>query len=304
MPMKRRPPSPSRKPQAPSPSASTPGAKKPNATSMITFLGVGSSESGQRYIKVAVRKKMALLNVDNLSGQHPAELKILTSLGAPLIASSARTDFLNQAQIEAQREPTFTVVTRTGWCGEIFVLPKGMVSQEQANVERYFDPRYGQYHRKLHPAGTVKGWQKLARLCRGKTRLIAALCLALTGPVCVAFGMEPPGIALVGRGGLGKTTIGRVTGTVIGGDRSVHRVLGCGVAGNNTDLNLEIVAAAFDQMFLFLNDLHKAKKESVEAVIELMNGEGRGRFTEMERLQFCTPLLITSNTSFGDSGAI
>jgi hypothetical protein len=35
----------------------------------------------------------------------------------------------------------------------------------------------------------------------------------------------------------------------------------------------------------------------VEAIIEIMNGEGRGRLTEKQRAEYCTPLLSTSNTS-------
>jgi len=75
------------------------------------------------------------------------------------------------------------------------------------------------------------------------------------------------------------------------------RRLGCGVSWNTTNLDLEIVAAAFNQMVLFLDDMHKAEKEDVKAIIEIMNGEGRGRWTEAQRASFCTPLLSTSNTS-------
>src|SRR5208282_1769846 len=148
--------------------------------------------------------------VNNLIGPASEELKILSSLGAALIIRAAQTEFLARAHDAARMEPTFPVVTKTGWRGPDFVLPEGLAPQGQLDVERYFDRRYGQYHRRLHRAGTIQGWLKLADLCRGKTRLIAALCLAFTGPVCAVFGYEPPGLQFVSKGGLGKTTIGRV----------------------------------------------------------------------------------------------
>jgi putative DNA primase/helicase len=244
-----------------------------------------------------LRKKTALLNVDNLGDPRTGELKILTRLGEPLVKEAARREFRDRAHDIARENPTFLVASKTGFFEGEFVLPEGLDSQGPANVERYFDLRYAQYHRRLHPAGTIGGWLELAGLCRGKSRLIAALCLGFTGPVCALFGYEPPGLQFVSKGGLGKTTIGRVAGTVWGGDANPARKLGCGVSWNNTNLNLEVVAAAFNQMLLFLDDMHKADKKDVEVIIEIMNGEGRGRWTEAQRATFSVPLLSTSNTS-------
>jgi hypothetical protein len=84
----------------------------------------------------------------------------------------------------ASAKPTFAVVTKTGWHGADFVLPAGLSRNGQSNVERYFDPRYDQYHRRLHEAGTPQAWLELAKLCQCQTPLIAAVCLAFTGPVC------------------------------------------------------------------------------------------------------------------------
>ena len=272
----------------------------------IRILGVGESEDGERFLKVAVGEKTALLNVDNLADPRSGELKILTRLGEPLIMEAARREFRDRAHDHARAKPTFPVVTKTGFLTpelvppgrrQIFVLPDGLAPQGQPNVARYFDPRYGQYHRRLHRAGTIRGWIELAKLCRGQTRLIAALCLAFTGPVCALFGYEPPGLQFVSKGGLGKTTTGRIAGTVWGGDLNPARRIGCGVSWNTTNLDLEIVAAAFNQMLLFLDNMHRADRKDVEKTIEVMNGEGRGRWTEAQRASFCVPVVSTSNTS-------
>jgi hypothetical protein len=169
--------------------------------------------------------------------------------------------------------------------------------QGPPNVARYFDEHYRQYHRRLHRAGTIRGWLQMADLCRGKTRLIAGLCLSLTGRVCAEFGYEPPGYQFVCAGGLGKSTIGRIAGTPWGGSLDPTRRIGCGVSWNQTNINLEIVAAAFNQLMLFLDDMHRADRKDVEKIIELMNGEGRGRSTETHSTSFCVPVASTSNRS-------
>jgi len=243
-------------------------------TSAITIPGVGESDDADRFLKVAVGDKTALLNVDNLADPRSGELKILTRLGEPLLKPAARTEFLARAHDAARAEPTFKVAIRTGWFNGKYVLPEGLAPVGEANIERYFDPRYAVYHRRLRQEGTVQGWLALARLCRGKSRLLTGLCLALSGVVCGAFGDEPPGVQVVSEGGMGGTTIGRVVGTVWGGDRNPARKIGCGVSCNNTGINFEVLGGAFDQMLLFLDDMHNAGEEELKALLNLMNGEG------------------------------
>ncbi len=96
---------------------------------------------------------------------------------------------------------------------------------------------------------------------------------------------------------MGKTTVGRAIAAPCGGDLDPARRLGCGVSWNSTNLHFELVAAAHDQMLLFLDDMHRADKKDVEKIIEIMNGEGRGRWTEAQRASFCVPLFSTSNPS-------
>jgi hypothetical protein len=266
-------------------------------TGNIQICGVGESEDGARFLKVAVGEKTVLLDVDSIADAKTGELKRLTRLGEPLIKPASRTEFLARAHDAARAEPTFEVALKTGYCGEKFVLPPGLDPQGPMNVERYFDQRYDQYHRRLHPAGTIRGWLQLAELCRGKSRLIAGLCLSVCGPVCAVFGYEAPGLQGVSPGGFLKTTIGRVVTTPWGGDEKLTWKLGCGVSWNQTNLNLEIVAAAFNEMLLFVDDMHRAKKEDVEKIIEIMNGEGRGRWTETQSVTFTVPVFSTSNMS-------
>jgi len=267
-------------------------------TNNIEFVGVGESEDAERFVKVAVGEKTALLNVDSIADPRSGELKILTRLGEPLIKPAARTEFLARAHDAAREQPTFLVAIRTGWFDGKYVLPKGLAPVGEANIERYFDPRYALYHRRLRQEGAVRGWLELARLCRGKSRLLTGLCLALSGVVCGAFGDEPPGVQVVSEGGMGGTTIGRVVGTVWGGDRNPARKIGCGVSCNNTGINFEVLGGAFDQMLLFLDDMHNAGEVELNALLNLMNGEGRGRSDDARRVAFCTPTWCSANVSW------
>ena len=267
-------------------------------TSKITMSGVGQSMEDERFLQVAVGEKTALLNVDNIADPRSGELKILTRLGEPLIKPAARTEFLARAHDAARAEPTFKVAIRTGWFDGKYVLPQGLAPVGEANIERYFDPRYALYHRRLRQEGAVQGWLALARLCRGKSRLLTGLCLALSGVVCGAFGDEPPGVQVVSAGGMGGTTIGRVVGTVWGGDRNPARKIGCGVSCNNTGINFEVLGGAFDQMFLFLDDMHNAGEVELKALLNLLNGEGRGRSDDARRVAFCTPAWCSANVSW------
>ena len=97
---------------------------------------------------------------------------------------------------------------------------------------------------------------------------------------------------------MGGTTIGRVVGTVWGGDRNPARKIGCGVSCNNTGINFEVLGGAFDQMLLFLDDMHNAGEVELNALLNLMNGEGRGRSDDARRVAFCTPTWCSANVSW------
>jgi hypothetical protein len=267
-------------------------------TGNIAFLGVGKSLEDERFLKVAVGDQTALLNIDNLADLRSGELKKLTPLGEPLIKPAARTEFINRAHDAARAAPTFKVAVKTGWFDRKYVLPERLAPVGEAHIERYFDPRYAVYHRRLRQEGSVEGWLELAHLCRGRSRLITGLCLAVSGPVCGAFGDEPPGVQVVSEGGMGGTTLGRVVSTVWGGDRNPTRKIGCGVSCNNTGINFEVLGGAFDQMLLYLDDLHNAGEVELNAILNLMNGEGRGRSDQAGRVAFCTPALCTANVSW------
>jgi hypothetical protein len=230
----------------------------------------------------------------------------------PKIKPAVRKPFGHLTHKAARPEPKPLVATMTGFHGLKFVLPPGLDPKGPLNVERNFDQRYRQYHDRLHRAGTIRGWLQLAELCRGKSRLVAALCLAFTGPVCGAFGYKAPGLQFFFKhhGSLPETTVGRVAATVWGGElapegraqlhisdwvaRDDPSKLGCGIGRSGMNHGLKVVAAAFNQMLLFLD--HSYGKE--DALIEIMNGDGESRGTKTQGPRFRVPLLSASVRSF------
>ena len=219
------------------------------------------------------------------------------------VKPAARKDFGHLTHEATREEPKPLVATRTGFHGLKFVLPPALDPQGPPNAGRNFDQRYRQYHDRLHRAGTIRGWLQLAELCRGKSRLVAALCLAFTGPVCGAFGYKAPGLQFVSdrHRDLGETAIGRVAATVWGGKlaqldisawaaRDDPSKLGCGVSGSGMNDSLKVVARAFNQMLLSLDHPH----DKEDTLIEIMNGDGQSRWTKTQGARLRVPLLSAS----------
>ncbi len=70
--------------------------------------------------------------------------------------------------------------------------------------------------RRYRIGGTLDGWQEIARLAVGNSRLELELCLALVGPVAAMLELEQPAIMLVGPAEAGKSTALVAAGSVWG----------------------------------------------------------------------------------------
>jgi hypothetical protein len=269
-------------------------------TSAIEFVGVGMDDVRNRYLKIKVGKRTALMNVDNLANSASAELSLLTPLGQPLLIPAAKREFIERAHKEAQKKSTFKVAPMTGLLGRsepIFVLPLVQLPMNSAKVERYFHSNFAQYHERFRARGSLAGWRAEVEKCRDKPRMITGEALSFTGPICAALGYEPPGIQFVGRGGSGRTTAGQFVASTWGGDANPASLLPFGASWNTTVNELDYVAAAHNQTLLWLDDMENADKDSVKAIMRIMNGQGKGRMTEKRRQTFFTPLLSTANKS-------
>ena len=309
------------RPPRPKPTISKPAPVPADAkryTDEIEFLGVGTDEDEKlRFLKVAVGDKSALLSAKQLVVHPKSELARLEELGVPLIFPKAQNEFIRRAHDEARKPPTLRVATKVGLLHgnggvskvdpaaagvedfdllPVVVFPDGAVPPEAAaDVELYFDERYDDVHRKFHRAGTREGWKELLDLCKGNSRLIYGFALSFTGLPCAAFGLDPPGVQFLGRGGCGKTPAARTVSSVWGWDFSTR--LGFGTSWNTKLAALDVTVTGCNNFLLFLDEMSQAKADAVDAILRVMLGHGTARYTELHRLLWCTPVLSTSNTS-------
>ena len=85
----------------------------------------------------------------------------------------------------------------------------------KSSIEVYFDRRCAEVNSGFHSAGSAGEWKAAISLCKGSSRAIASLAHAFTGPVCAAFGYEPPGLQLAcAGGGRAKTLLAKTVGLV------------------------------------------------------------------------------------------
>jgi hypothetical protein len=175
------------------------------------FIAVGQSENGDLFLKYRIGQSEVLVSAAGLILDKRAEFLRLQRVGLPLVSSGSTAAFINKAQkFLDENQPTVRVITRIGLHGETFVLPDGVLGNPPAAAETYFHRDYSQYHAKFRRAGTRAGWIELCDLGHGNSRVILIFCLAFSGPGCAAFGLEPPGVQLVGEGGQGATTTAKI----------------------------------------------------------------------------------------------
>jgi len=269
---------------------------------------VGQGPDGERFIYITIKadgsSQKVLVRYDDFRTGSTQVISRLNKLGAHLISPAAVSEFSRRLQELGPQEPSFKVATRVGPFGDAFVLPHGVVSAEQKDIATYFDERLLDYMAWGRKGGTLKGWQEIAELAEGSSRLILALGVALAGPLRMIAPVESIAFQLCGPGGTGKTSIGVIASSIWGQRLLADRPhpLGGGDAWNNTISNLERVLAARDHTFLFLNEAHLTNpKDMVEAIFTIREGQGRGRYTELSRWEWFAPVLSTSNKLFSET---
>ncbi len=266
-------------------------------TSKIEFLGRGKSENGDRFIKRRIGEDVALISVAKLFAQPNDEFVRLQRAGVTLLLPDARREFTKRVQDEAGKQPTFQVATQPGLLGGKFHFPDDGVSKGVSGAEFYPDERHANVYRKFHRAGTRQGWMNLCALSRGKSRLVLGYALASCGPICAAFGFEPPGVQFVGVPGSGKSTAAKIPSAMWGWDLTPGALFGFGSSWQATPAALENIAAACNHTLLFLDEMSQASAKGVESIMMIAQGQGTARYTELHRQTWCEPLLSTSNKS-------
>src|SRR5258708_3423218 len=123
------------------------------------ILALGESADGGRFLEVEVlvqgHRKTRFLSMRDLQASSG---KAIDQLDAPLLTRSTRTNFLAEAEKAFQTlKPTFNVSTRSGWSGDVFVLPNGVCIPRTNNLETRLPLEVRRYGDEFGCLGTLEG---------------------------------------------------------------------------------------------------------------------------------------------------
>ena len=183
---------------------------------------------------------------------YPTKLSKLTALRLPLLSTAAQREFASCLQAAFGMRVTFSVATRLGWHGGAFVYPSGDVIGDHT-FEVCLPNDVKGHGGKFCERGTLAGWQRLAALARGNTRLMMAMALAFVGPLGDLLKVEQVMVQLLGAVGSGKSAIAAAAGAMWGCNLDLPLPT-FSETWNNTVNKLDPIAALHHAMFLVLDE--------------------------------------------------
>ena len=199
---------------------------------------------------------------------------------------------------EAACDKRVRLVPRTGWHGNVFVLPNATYGASE-EVYRYAgDARGVLYGQK----GTLDEWRtEIAAKASGNSRLILTMSLAFSGPIFDLLESEAIGAHLMGGSSIGKTTVTLAAGSVWGGGGRN----GFAQSWRATSNGLEGIAKAHSGTLLNLEEIGEMDGREIGSVAYmLLNGHGKGRATKdgeaKARAEWRVPILSSGELGIAD----
>jgi putative DNA primase/helicase len=161
-------------------------------------------------------------------------------------------------------------VKRTGWHGDVFVLPRETFGDTDAEPVLFQAATMDGVT--LGWAGTLAGWrEEVAARCAGNARLVLAICAGFAGPCLGLLSMAGGGFHLRGGSSTGKTTALLVAASLFGSPGYLR-------TWRHTDNGLEGVAGMHSDLLLVLDEIGElAPKIAGATAYMLANGQGKGR---------------------------
>lgn len=161
-------------------------------------------------------------------------------------------------------------VSRTGWHGDVFVLPRETFGEKDGESVLFQSASLDGIA--LGQGGTLEGWREhVAARCAGHSRLVLAISAGFAGPCTGLLGMDGGGIHLRGASSTGKSTALSVATSLYGPPNFLR-------TWRNTDNALEGIAAMHSDLLLVLDEIGQLEPKHAGAVAYLLaNGQGKGR---------------------------
>ncbi len=172
----------------------------------------------------------------------------------------------------AREQPDVTArcVSRTGWQGDVFALPRETFGDSDAEPVIFQTAALDGVA--LGQAGTLAGWrEQVCAPCAGNSRLVLAVSAGFAGPCLGMLGTDGGGLHLRGNSSTGKSTALAVAASMFGPPSYAR-------TWRQTDNALEGVAALHSDLLLILDEIGQLDpKHAGQVAYLLANGQGKGR---------------------------
>jgi putative DNA primase/helicase len=184
-------------------------------------------------------------------------------------------DSLKKFLVKYLRESTslnrYQITAHTGWddAKTIFITP----TKTYGNPNLFFKTIYGDSSSPFNQKGTLEDWKtNVAIPSKNSSRLIFAIGCALAAPLLSLFDIESGGFHFFGESSKGKTLMIKVASSAIGNPSKYIQ------QWRSTTNGLESVAAAYNELFLPLDELGQIDSKDVGNIIYMLaNGKGKIR---------------------------
>lgn len=195
--------------------------------------------------------------------------------GPGIRARQLFADFINSILRHCRNIPRLLLADRTGWLRQgnrwAYVLPDVAIGigQEKIVLQQATTSEVQGYE----VSGTTAEWgQQIGQYCCGNSRLLLAVCVALSGPLLAPVKQEGGGVGIIGGSSEGKTTALHAGASVVGAPSNAIRSM------DATKNALEGAAALCNDGTLFLDEQGMAAPDALAAAVyTLASGQGRGR---------------------------
>lgn len=205
-----------------------------------------------------------------LAGDGKEMRELLASAGAITPQCRAGKQGLAEYIGYAQNSPICELATRPGWHGDSFALPQVIIKASEAEKNVLLDMGGRKHY--LAQAGSMEGWQKLAKLAERNSRAAFSICVALAAPLLQPMNLSGGGFHFFGQSSRGKTTLLTTAGSVWGGGGNDGFVRNWRMTDNGAEGTL----ADHNDLLLPLDELTMVAPE-LAAELFYMLGDGHGK---------------------------